>query len=721
MQLISLSTIILYLLVFGLTKSYPNLEWLLTIPGLLLLYYLPGRNLNELILPSSKTRNGFGFLTRISLDVAVSIATITILYLIIRSWALFDFNKTVVAVLALNVLLLFANALRTKFKLLLTVERFDVSKLQTISDRKYLIVLAIPLILFIVRLLFNPYIYELDSSQYFHIFNDIIDRGFDTSWLTGQRIGFSQLMMYSHFVADISFIGFIKFFTPVLFYLTVFPLLEVSSSKWPHLTKISFLSYLMVLASPFLIISNEGVRPETFLLILTIPVLYLLYQGLKTGNFLFIIIAGVLSYVSFRFHELGLFLLIASLIAVLIEFKKLLKSSKDSMTRQPALFSLFVLASSILLFQNAEHFLGLFKSGIFQQLTPTLIKLSQNLEWRWWFLSGYTSVDGGTIFWNGIEALYYYLYNGVIIMPVLIIAYYALIKTRGKKKMTALISKSWIPAVVLLAIYFTIAEVFPRLGVFLLPNRAWPHLFLAAVFLVALINGQLSSKIHAKSRIIKVYETIVILAVSAGIIGTMYGSTYMGGQVLPAEKLIIKELRLLPTESVIVSTQVNQNIIEIYGDRYYAPIGTSKIEDIQGLINLSKQELESLKAKKIAETLDSINITGRSSIVAKINGSQKIFVQSNINVSNPEERLEALKTIDFAEYSYVSNKIDAYNKLSSRPIYYLYSFARLEGVLATREWWYRDNDPDNYDFFKKYTGTDVVYKDASSILIKLFN
>ena len=52
-----------------------------------------------------------------------------------------------------------------------------------------------------------------------------------------------------------------------------------------------------------------------------------------------------------------------------------------------------------------------------------------------------------------------------------------------------------------------------------------------------------------------------------GVLGTMYGSVYMGGQVLPSERNIIKALNKLPNDAVIVSTQVNQNLVEIYGKK----------------------------------------------------------------------------------------------------------------------------------------------------------
>mgnify|MGYP007073229067 CR=1 FL=1 len=82
--------------------------------------------------------------------------------------------------------------------------------------------------------------------------------------------------------------------------------------------------------------------------------------------------------------------------------------------------------------------------------------------------------------------------------------------------------------------------------------------------------------------------------------------------------------------------------------------------------------------------------------------------------------MEILKNYDEVKFREFNQRFIELDDIVNRPTYLIYSFARLKGVLATRDWWYQDNDPENYTSLNNYTGENVVFRDDSGIIIRLY-
>ena len=709
----NLAVYFLLLLAIFLDKIF-NLDFLKILPGVLMLYYLPGNNFNDLIL--FKNAKKISWNAKLSLDIVSSIAVVYLFYMFFKNQVSYIEFRSYIFIFALNILLLGVNL----FIYATSGQKYLFQKFRASLENKRIILIAsIPVLLFIIRLIFNPYIYELDSSQYFHIYNNILENGYDNSWLTGQRNGFALYMMYSKYISGINFVGFMKFFTPLLFYVVSIVLFDFTNRIKNK--RFACLFYLLILASPFLTIGNEGVRPETFVFVFTFPIFYLVYNAIDNSWVPFLFLALIYSYITFRFHEFGIFTVFVSLLGLLILIYKLKDSIFLYIKAHPMKFLIILLPYLVLLKQNIFIAKSFFSAEIFYHTTIQLYNFIKNPHWDWWFLDNFTAIDGGNIKWHGYTFIQYYLYNGLGIIFLFVVIFAILgyaKKFSGKRLGLKRTLLSTFPIITFLLIYLTIAEILPRMGLFILPNRAWPHIMIAMIFIIILFLPKIE-KINNTIINSNIMITIFCLVILGGVAGSMIGSIFMGGQVLPVEKGIIKNIKKLPQESIIVTTQVNENLVEMYGQKDYIAMEQTKF------IN------QTIFGQKVSEAMENFELEYRRKLLANysiIETSNISFVQSNPQVNRLKDKkyikddgdkLDLMKKYNLNEYNKLIIQLNKYDNINEKPIYFVYSFAKFSGVLSKREWWFEDNDPQNFELFKNYSGDDVVYKDKYGILIKM--
>lgn len=710
--ILNLSVFLAFALSLILSKL-TNHDYYKLLPGILMIYYLPGNNLNDLVLLNYPKKISWN--TRLALDLVSSISVIYLGHSILKNNIDYIENKSYVFVIAINILLFLANVLTYwKLRRRYSAERILLNN----ATKRILLIFSIPIFLLMLRLVLNPYIYELDSSQYFHIFNNILAIGYDISWLTGQRNGFALYMVYSKYICGIDFVGFIKFFTPFLFYIASLPLFDLANKIKNK--PLSALTYLLIIGSPFLTIGNEGVRPETFMFIFTIPIFYLIYLSLEDSWISLLILAIVFSYVSFRFHEFGVFAILASFIGLAILIYKQRSSIITFTRKNPRLIIFLLLPYLIMLKQNPGLLNSVFSAEIFHYTVVQLKDFANHPSWRWWFLNNFTCIDGGIIQWPGYTFIQYYLYNGlgvIFLFSLLVISLVVL--GRGKRLIVRnILTSSSFPIVVFLIAYSIIAELFPRMGLFLLPNRTWPHIILAMIFLlpIMIINIEKSRKTLISFKILSI---LFGLAIFAGTIGSMVGSVYMGGQVLPGEKGVIKQIKSLPADSIVVTTQVNENLVEMYGGKVYIPIEKVKFNDQSKFLAATNSAIEQYPQKYNESLLNNFVVSESSYVSVAKNNKQSNILKENKSHVSYQDKLQLIKQYIPNEYTDLESEINKFDKIAEKPVYFVYSFAKFKGILAKRQWWYEDNDPQNLELLRNYSGSDVIYRDKNAILIKI--
>jgi len=699
-------------LLFGvslLVEQLTGQEFVKLLPGILMLYFLPGHNLNEIILFRKESK--ISWTTRLSIDIVSSITIIYIGYNLVKSQVEYSETSSYIFIIALNLICLIASWLfgRKEIKKINLVRFFK-------EQKTVIMIMSIPILLFAIRLIFNPYIHEIDSRQYFYVLRDILDKGYDSSWMTGQRNGFSLFMVYSQFIAGVSFIGFFKIFTPLLFYIcagVIFDFIKHFKNKYFILA-----TYLLTIASPFLIISNEGVRPETFIFIFSFPILYLIYYSIKKTDIISSILALIMSYVAFRFHEFGIFNLFASFLGLLLICYRVRSQGWSFIKTKPLLSAIVALPYLVLLAQNRSVLTSFWSAEIFKNIVPTVTNLINHPIWHWWFLSSFTTVDGGVIQWPGLSFVFYYLYNGITLVILFAILLSFLLKKHLRKKIAPDFFWQLFPIFGFMLAYFSIAEILPRLGFFLFPNRTWPHISLALVFSSVIIIAELY-RLQSPLLKSKIFIAAMWIVVISGLGGATYGTIFMGGQVLPAEKKVINEIKKLPEDSILVSTQVNENLVEIYGQKNFIPIGQKLFSDKDAFNKSISDGFASFRSHKLKSLLQ---IYRADQITASIiyRGKEKVhFVQEDTPYTADSDKLEFIRQKAPDEYATIMADYSEFEDISQKPIYFVYSFAKFKGLLAQRDWWINDCDPNNLEYLKEYSGSNVVYKDANAILIKI--
>lgn len=696
-----------------LIDSHVGLNILKIVPGMLLLYYLPGKNINDIFFSNSK--KNISWYVKIPIDIVTSISIIYFSYNLFKNNIEYHRAENIILVIIVNIVAFLLNIfIYKKFKLRSGVDKFHLDR----PSLSLILVALIPAVFFLIRIAFNPYVHELDSSQYFHIYNNIIQNSFDTSWLTGQRNGFALYMIFSKYVSNISFFGFIKFFTPVLFFITSMTLFSFTKSIKNK--SLSILAYLLILASPYLSIGNEGVRPETFIFIFSFPVFYLIYYAIEGNLLKYSFLALLFSYVAFRFHEFGFFLLVAASVCLLVCLYDSRKLLINKVKENPNLSIIILLPYLLLLKQKFSTLGSIFSAEIFTYATMKIKDLVYHPHWKWWFLDNFTCIDGGTLKWPGYSFILYYLYNGlgIIFISIIIISLFAASKKKIEKEVRAKLLRSLLPIIVFLLLYLIIAEILPRLGLFLLPNRTWPHIMMALIFIsILLINKMDKMNVERlNSKFIRISLLIVIIG---GVCGTMIGSVFMGGQVLPGEKNVINKIKNLPEKSIIISTQVNENLVEMYGDKTYIPIEQVEFNQKQLFISTAHKAIDDYVVKYKDNIVASYSVNKGENIFISSGNKSKNIILNNEKIINPNLKLDQIRMYDPEEYNNIINLTNKFQDIDKRPVYYVYSFIKFNGILATRDWWIEDNDPKNLNFLKEYSGDDVVYKDKNTILIKI--
>lgn len=712
MFLINLLILIIFPITYLLGSNF-GIEWIKFIPGTLLLYYLPGHNFNSILFYK---REKVEWYIRLPLDILFSISILSIIYLILRNNLNFFELNLVSFVYIINIIFAVTAFFYDKTKIKLV----NIAPKRFMQNRQLLIILVIPVTLFVVRLILNPYVYDIDSLHYFVAYNEILKTGTDNSSLFLGREAFPFLMASSHYVAGWNYIGFFKILTPLVFYITSIISLSLIRDRNSSLANLSLLT---ILSSPMLIIMNEEVRPETIVIAFTLPVLILTYLGIKNNNKPYILMAAFFALITFRFHELGFILLASSLIALLINVAQNVKIIKKFVSKNLVLL-LVILLPYLLLLRTYSQALSIFmQDGMTAKFISITGKGLKNIIWEWWFLNDATTFVGAKIGWPGYSAIYYYLYHGIIIFLLVLFLFITYLSLKKKKGATP----NYLPILPLFAfffIHFSIAEILPRMGIVLLFDRSWPYISMTMVVSsIILIADIIRCKISDTFK--KVIGIVMLFSVLSGIIGATIGSTFMGAMVSSHEKEAIRAIKNLPEGSIIISTQRNHNLVQIYGNKDFF-----QVENDGYTSNNFDQEIEEniddIVKQQSKSIMDSIIINKTSKDTIKYNNtitqSDKILLETidEGTIEDSDQKLLLLQQYYPKSFDLINQQLELIKDLPNKNIYFLYSFAKLDyGILNSRPWWRESNNVSNYQFFKNYDNKEkIVSKDKNFILIK---
>lgn len=546
----------------------------------------------------------------------------------------------------------------------------------------------LPFLLFLLRGAFNPYLSDMDGHGYVQLLQQVVTFQEDNSFLFPRRAAFTHLVANLHFVTLIDFESLFKWVLPGAFWLSTGALTVTVFERLQR----GKLFALFLLASPAFLAAADRFKPETTVWLAAVPAVLFGAIAAERKSWTAYAVGFFLALTTLRLHDTG-FMLVLAYVFLGVTLAWLDWSSlKKRLTKRTVALLVVVLLPYLLLFD------------IFGWVTFLRGGLSQfvgDVSWnpQWWFLDSYRSA-GAELGWPGWRFLLYYVYNGALVFFVVLTAGVFLAFRKGWLSVRA----AWLPGIAFL-IYAVVAELLPRFGVFILPDRAMVHAFFYGALSLSFIVTSLSD---GKRRWWQTRWVTIILA--GWLLGSVAGATYLaaadGGLVSRSETGVIRAIRSLPPDAVVTSTQVfNEILVETYGKRQFLPINP---EALAGDDTLSDQILHAFSTVQerpltLFETVNT-ELIERTTVIS---ATGWVLQRSQVTVSSESTQRPVQQ--------------DPTVTSPARPLYALYSFAKTDGLLAQlgRTYWTAGTDTEHRQVFLTLDGPEVVYQDDAAVLVKL--
>ncbi len=551
-----------------------------------------------------------------------------------------------------------------------------------------LLVLLFPILIYLVMYAINPTVDNVDNHLD-HLYEVI---KLHVNQYGTSRVFFLPYLAAYHYITGLSPVTLYKHLLSLSFFISLSMLFsylwETIKSK-----RLLSLTYFLLAAAPVIFVEATIVRPQVMVMVFTLPVFVLLAQALKTADYRFSALAILFSLTATGFHELGIVLLLMSLgltaIQALID---LVVKKRWTITLRHIILAVIIilpylrLVSVSSLTEPAIH-IARYAASFFKEV-----------KWDWWFIDHYTTIDGYQLGWPGIQAIYYYLYNGLLFALAAVGLWLTVLISRQRIAGT----NSWwlyLPAGLYILIYLAAAEVLPRLGLFFLPNRAWPHLMLGLVFLLALFIGRYQKIIEERFRVLVVIFVPVIVL---GLVGTLYITYNRVGTVFPDEIAAAHFIdEQLPSRSVFMSTQPNYDLVAFYGKRHFISLtGDYKISNFQ--------------------TEDQF-ITDTTNLIDRLDQPTRAYTVPEQSVITTYYSGDTVTATDKVVLAPAKRVVSVPEITRDSPVYFIYSFKKLTGLNGQREYNQQLIDKAHEQFFRQLANRKdlIVYQDPAIIIIKL--
>lgn len=552
----------------------------------------------------------------------------------------------------------------------------------------------IPLLMFIVRSVLNPYLVDQDGATYVTVMEEIKRTHFDSSFLGLRRAAFTNAVMSLNYLTHIDFLSILKFVLPgyIWFVLSLpFALLtNLRRQKWFPMIGLLFLS------SAALISGVDRVKPEILVFLLWFPTVLFFYWSITTRRLLFYVIGLVFAYLSFRSHDTGAITFLAYLLATVVGVIILYKELRPAITVKNVLLAVVIILPYLKILPLTDLLAS------FRETFHSLPFSTQGIHFHWWFLNDYQS--GGVLAgWPGWLFILFYIFNGVGILLFLFLALKKLIgHIRQKSDLLALT----LP-IISLVIYFSVSEILPRFGFFFLPDRAWVHFFYDAAILTLLALCLVEPKF---ARLPAWSRYLGWLSLSGGIAIAFLLTTVLGSVVSSSETAGIAQISNLPPNAVILSTQPFNNIlVDVYGQHKFIPVtlpppnqadAPQDSTAVKSYLNTAIDAGRIIYQQRDSRTVDRQVI--ETVTETKDNG---ILVTHNVTVLSDVQTSELSQAL-----------ID-----TTTPVYLFYSFAKTDGLQARlgRASWVSGIDLSHRSLFNAITLPVAIYRDKATVLLRI--
>lgn len=358
-----------------------------------------------------------------------------------------------------------------------------------------------------------------------------------------------------------------------------------------------------------------------------------------------------ISFVGISYHEFFFSLLFIICLFILIRVITLWATydKKDKII----VFLLLVISllSAIISFDNFFTFQVVV--GNFQIIQNNILN---NFHWKWWFLGADISADNMAVSWVGWRSVfnYYAYYYSPIIIGWTFLLFHQIIKTRR-------INLSVFLLVVACGIFFTFAEILPRMSIGILPERSW--LFFDVIILL------FSASYLKNTKISKLVANVCFLLIIISIFGSFVVAVGKKSLTSPQEMKAAEWIKAnTPKESLFISQQANDQIIRFFGERkIISPNKEFFLSDNiieQNEVSICESDAVVSEINKVKSSLTNFDI---------VHGNTESL---SVIVNNAREKIKKFKSICYPTVVF-----------SHSPMYVMYSSNKFKGLYSTREWW----------------------------------
>lgn len=528
-----------------------------------------------------------------------------------------------------------------------------------------------------VLLSIYPLLVEADPYGFYTVVEKLVQTGLHPQ-LT-YRPFFGIILTQLEYLGNISLWTSFKY---VLAFLPIFLVLLVSDTlrsrdvaSWQQV--ILSLTFLTV---PMFFLETEIIRPQVFVLTGLPLALYFLSRAIDKQSITLWFVIFILSVLSVKYHEMGLFIFASSLASLPFVVRIKLQ---DIRWKHVGL----ALILGLLIWGNISDFV----TTTLRTSADFLSAFRQTPNFRIWYLHDMRNIDGTYVSWTGFGVLQYYGYVLGALIPILLVFGWR------RTILREIFHVRNTPFFVSFGLFFTLAEIFPRLDINFLPDRAWLFALASLFSLFPLLGLRLLN--HSRFGIAMV---VVSMLISFG--GSYYVALTKQGYVSKNELMAAEFLReQTPNNSLILTQGGNNVLVTFFGKRAittYRPIffkeSAVQHEDIENFFSettqlpvLRQQQEDLARQFETQKTILAQNTKDDAAVVSAATALVQMSQQKRVLLDEIKEQEE----------------------VAAVPFYILFSQDKLNTIYSQRAWWREGN----------YAGANLAALEQSPVLEKVYS
>jgi len=463
----------------------------------------------------------------------------------------------------------------------------------------------------------------------------------------------------------------------------LYQIIRIAGVKQKMIKYAILLSFASV---PVINLEIDYTRPNVIFISAILPFIYYLSRGWK-GEKKYFFFSSIIATTGLLIHEFFIILFLINAFIILHYFYQKISTPQK----------IFLCLSSVILFfimlLNIERFSFLLTP---LQLIGDFINLTQTgLHWTWWFLGGYSNVDGFNLGWTGTrDVLNYYAYSvSPFLFLILIFYVFILIKKIYSAEEISSLEKI---ALTLLLIGLFFSEFLPRINFKTLPDRFWPMTSMSLIALSPFVFAKL--KFNDK----KIFQISIAILILIGIGGSIYIAKAKAGYVSQKEYSAAEWIKNNTPENSLFITQGGSGVaIDYFAKR-------KSLSPFPSFFLPPDNSTDAHPIKQSDKILKNINVLFNISLTNPTDDNL-CALNSNLKAYSEEIGKEKLaKNIESPEFIIPKDK----------NIYVFYSFDKFNNYYASRQWW-RDTNFYGADLskFSDANGYELVYNDNGVVYI----